>query len=242
MEYYFEIFYLTDGSRASHRKPKLPRYNIGVASDDEDNADVIKPVTITSPETPSKSNISQFPISPSAVNIGHDDAQDIINIQVSGEDSETSFPHINLEELADGLLLTDLPIVSYYNNVEDSSKSLIESVFNLKPGRDPSTKKPLNSQSVIVSGSKMEKEWVKCPFCPDKFLTTEALQYHIKNVNHVAKRYECDLCKRKFNQLRDMERHRRIHTGERPFTCDVCNKSFSRKDNLKSHARKHTLK
>ncbi|XP_060606719.1 uncharacterized protein LOC132759009 [Ruditapes philippinarum] len=233
---------LKDGSRASHRKPKLPRYNIGVASDDEDNSEVIKPPCISSPETPIKSHISQFPISPSAVNIGHDEAQDIISIQVAGEDSETSFPHINLEELADGLLLTDLPIVSYYNNVEDSSKSLIESVFNLKPGRDPNTKKPLNSQSVIVSGSKLEKDWVKCPLCPDKFLTVEALQYHIKNVNHVAKRYECDLCKRKFSQLRDMERHRRIHTGERPFTCDVCNKSFSRKDNLKSHARKHTLK
>lgn len=186
--------------------------------------------------------MNPFGTPPTSVSLGHDDSQDIINIQVGTDDSETAFPHINLEELADGLLLADIPIVSYYNSVEDSGKSLIENVFNLKPGRDPGSKKPLNSQSVIVSGSKLEKDWVKCPLCPDKFLTVEALQYHIKNVNHVIKKYECDLCKRKFSQLRDMERHRRIHTGEKPFTCDICHKSFSRKDNLKSHARKHSLK
>lgn len=186
--------------------------------------------------------MNPFGTTPTSVSLGHDDSQDIINIQVGTDDSETVFPHINLEELADGLLLADIPIVSYYNSVEDSGKSLIENVFNLKPGRDPGSKKPLNSQSVIVSGSKLEKDWVKCPLCPDKFLTVEALQYHIKNVNHVIKKYECDLCKRKFSQLRDMERHRRIHTGEKPFTCDICHKSFSRKDNLKSHARKHSLK
>lgn len=235
---------LKDGSRASHRKPKLPRFNIGVASDDEDNADISEsPNSFTQePQTHTSGHMTPFGTPPASVNIGQDDSQDIINIQVGADDCETSFPHINLEELADGLLLTDIPIVSYYNSVEDSGKSLIENVFNLKPGRDPGTKKPLNSQSVIVSGSKLEKDWVKCPLCPDKFLTVEALQYHIKNVNHAIKKYECDLCKRKFSQLRDMERHRRIHTGERPFTCDVCNKSFSRKDNLKSHARKHSLK
>ncbi|KAL4241092.1 hypothetical protein ACF0H5_001870 [Mactra antiquata] len=225
-----------DGSRASHRKPKLPRYNIGVASDDDDNGDSSQ---CSSPQTPAL--INTMVTTPSSVNINHDDTQDIINIQVSNDDSETSFPHINLEELADGLLLTDIPIVSYYNSVEESSKSVIESVFNLKPGRDPSTKKPLNSQSIIVSGSKSEKDWVKCPMCPDKFLTVEALQFHITNVNHAAKKYQCDLCGRKFGQLRDMERHRRIHTGERPFQCDICQKSFSRKDNLKSHRKKHSL-
>lgn len=225
-----------DGSRASHRKPKLPRFNIGVASDDEDNGDNSQ---CSSPQAPALLNT--MVTTPSSVNISHDDTQDIINIQVSNDDSETSFPHINLEELAEGLLLTDIPIVNYYNNVDESSKSLIESVFNLKPGRDPSTKKPLNSQSVIVCGSKQEKDWVKCPLCPDKFLTVEALQFHIKNVNHAVKKYKCDLCGRKFGQLRDMERHRRIHTGERPFTCDVCHKSFSRKDNLKSHRKKHPM-
>lgn len=214
-----------------------------MASDDEDNAEISESPNSVYQEnaTQSSPSLNPFGSPQSSINISHEDTQDIINIQVSNDDSEASFSHINLEELADGLLLTDLPIVSYYNSVDDSSKSLIETVFNLKPGRDPSTKKPLNAQSVIVSGSKQEKDWVKCPLCPDKFLTVEALQYHIKNVNHVSKKYECDLCRRKFTQLRDMERHRRIHTGERPFTCDICNKSFSRKDNLKSHVRKHAI-
>ncbi|XP_028967573.1 zinc finger protein 2 homolog [Galendromus occidentalis] len=50
----------------------------------------------------------------------------------------------------------------------------------------------------------------------------------------------CEYCQKDFVYPARLLRHRRVHTGERPFKCESCQKSFTQKVHLKLHTRTHT--
>ncbi|KAJ3035917.1 hypothetical protein HDV00_003318 [Rhizophlyctis rosea] len=58
------------------------------------------------------------------------------------------------------------------------------------------------------------------------------------------KRYICEECDGDFSTSGHLARHRRIHTGVKPYVCllEGCNKQFSRLDNMMQHYRSHMLK
>ena len=46
------------------------------------------------------------------------------------------------------------------------------------------------------------------------------------------KKYECDVCVKRFTNTNHLVEHQRIHAEQKPHECDICQKSYSVKSSL----------
>ena len=53
--------------------------------------------------------------------------------------------------------------------------------------------------------------------------------------NYNRDMFGCVWCPKMFPNKSKLERHARIHTGEKPFACEECGRRFNVKTNLKTH-------
>lgn len=74
-----------------------------------------------------------------------------------------------------------------------------------------------------------------CEICNKQFRTAAFLRRHTVCFHERVRGYQCDICGRSFSEKRNVDDHRRTHTGERPFVCETCGKSFAQRSSMKIH-------
>jgi uncharacterized Zn-finger protein len=73
-----------------------------------------------------------------------------------------------------------------------------------------------------------------CNICRKSFTTIGNLNQH-KRTQTGENPYSCYICQKSFCSSGDLARHKRTHTGNKTFLCDVCQKSFTLSSNLSRH-------
>nr|XP_023026544.1 zinc finger protein 70-like isoform X1 [Leptinotarsa decemlineata] len=79
----------------------------------------------------------------------------------------------------------------------------------------------------------------ECKIC-HKVLDKYGFGTHMRIHTIEKKQFICEFCNKQFQKNSHLERHIRIHTGERPYKCKMCDKTFIQDGDLKRHISIHS--
>ena len=75
----------------------------------------------------------------------------------------------------------------------------------------------------------------KCDSCQKTFSSISTLNRHTQSLHSDTMGVGCDVCGKTFRRNDSLIRHKKVHSGNKPFECKICHKKFAYKQNRNIH-------
>lgn len=97
----------------------------------------------------------------------------------------------------------------------------------------------IDSLQVCENSEETTKKPLLCEFCGKIFFNYSRILNRHRRMHTGEKLYKCSECQQEFSYSSTLNRHRAIHTGEKPYKCSECPREFSQSFNLTQHKKTH---
>lgn len=78
-----------------------------------------------------------------------------------------------------------------------------------------------------------------CKYCTKGYVRKEYLDLHLKTAHNDELKYPCTICKQRFQQQSDVDKHMQSCTKKTVFKCELCNYTTVSKIYAEDHKQKH---